>query len=67
MGQVIIVVQAGQTSQSDVQTALATIEFCPVKLLLLNQARGTKLDAYATGYKYGYGYGYGQEHGDQPA
>lgn len=67
MGQVIIVVQAGQTSQSDVQTALATIEFCPVKLMLLNQARGTKLDAYATGYKYGYGYGYGQEHGDQPA
>ncbi|MDZ5459394.1 XrtA-associated tyrosine autokinase [Azohydromonas lata] len=67
MGQVIIVVQAGQTSQSDVQTALATIEFCPVKLLLLNQARGTKLDAYATGYKYGYGYGYGQEHGDQAA
>jgi exopolysaccharide/PEP-CTERM locus tyrosine autokinase len=67
MGQVIVVVQAGHTSQSDVQTALATIEFCPVKLLLLNQARGTKLDAYATGYKYGYGYGYGQEHGDQPA
>jgi exopolysaccharide/PEP-CTERM locus tyrosine autokinase len=67
MGQIIVVVQAGHTSQSDVQTALATIEFCPVKLLLLNQARGSKLDAYATGYKYGYGYRYGQEHGDQPS
>jgi exopolysaccharide/PEP-CTERM locus tyrosine autokinase len=65
MGQVIMVVQAGRTSQSDVQTALATIEFCPVKLMILNQARSSKLDAYATGYKYGYGYGYGQDQGEQ--
>ena len=63
MGQVIMVVRAGHTSQSDVQAALSTIEFCPVKLLLLNQARSSKFDAYATGYKYGYGYG--QEQAEQ--
>ncbi|NML14396.1 tyrosine-protein kinase family protein [Azohydromonas sp. G-1-1-14] len=56
MGQIIMVVRAGRTSQSDVQAALATIEFCPVKLLLLNQARGNKFDTYASEYKYGYGY-----------
>jgi exopolysaccharide/PEP-CTERM locus tyrosine autokinase len=56
MGQVIMVVRAGHTSQSDVQTALSFIDFCPVKLLLLNQARSSKFDSYATSYKYGYGY-----------
>jgi Mrp family chromosome partitioning ATPase len=65
MGQVIMVVRAGHTSQADVQAALNTIEFCPVKLLLLNQARDSKFDAYATGYKYGYGYGYGQEQAEK--
>lgn len=55
MGQVVLVVQAGRTLQSEVRQALATIEACPVKLLLLNQARtGSK-----GGYGYGYGYGYG--------
>ncbi|WP_367184128.1 XrtA-associated tyrosine autokinase [uncultured Azohydromonas sp.] len=57
MGQVIMVVRAGHTSQSDVRAALDTIEFCPVKLLLLNQARSSKFDTYSTGHKYGYGYG----------
>ncbi|WP_157264938.1 XrtA-associated tyrosine autokinase [Azohydromonas aeria] len=66
MGQVIIVVQAGHTSQSDVQAALATIESCPVKLMLLNKARMSKLDAYTSGYGYGYGYGYGAGQGQQP-
>jgi hypothetical protein len=51
-----MVVRAGHTSQSDVQTALSYIDFCPVKLLLLNQARSSKFDSYATSYKYGYGY-----------
>ena len=57
MGQVIMVVRAGHTSQSDVRAALDTIEFCPVKLLLLNQARSSKFDPYSTGHKYSYGYG----------
>ncbi|WP_051243270.1 XrtA-associated tyrosine autokinase [Azohydromonas australica] len=65
MGQIVMVVRAGHTSQSDVQAALGTIEFCPVKLLVLNQARSSKFDTYSTGYKYGYGYGYGQEQAQQ--
>ena len=56
MGQVVVVVHAGKTLQADVQSALSTIENCPVRLLLLNRA-----EAAAEGsYGYGYGYGYGQ-------
>jgi len=44
--------------QSDVVQALATIEACPVKLMLLNQAK----TASKGGYDYGYGYGYGHSH-----
>jgi protein-tyrosine kinase len=56
MGQVVVVVHAGKTLQADVQSALATIEICPVRMLLLNRA-----EAAAEGsYGYGYGYGYGQ-------
>ena len=55
MGQIVIVVRAAKTLQSDVQTALATIEACPVRLLLLNRAQATA----EGGYGYGYGYGYG--------
>ena len=49
MGQIVVVVQAEKTLQSDVAQALATIESCPVKLMLLNQARtvfkgGTNMD-----------------------
>ena len=54
MGQVVVVVQAGRTLQSEVRHALATIEACPVKLMLLNQARSVSRE----GYEYGYGYGY---------
>lgn len=53
MGQVVMVVRAEQTLQSEVQAALATIEACPVRLLLLNQAH-VSADG---GYGYGYGYG----------
>ena len=55
MGQVIVVVHAGSTLQADVQSALATIESCPVRMLLLNRAQA----AGDGGYGYGYGYGYG--------
>lgn len=55
MGQVVVVVHAEKTVQSDVQAALATIDACPVRLLLLNRAHAT-VDG---GYGYGYGYGYG--------
>lgn len=39
MGQVVVVVQAGKTLHAELDQALATIEACPVKLLVLNQAR----------------------------
>jgi protein-tyrosine kinase len=55
MGQVVVVVQAERTLHSDVKQALAAIESCPVKLMMLNKARS----AAKEGYGYGYGYGYG--------
>jgi len=57
MGQVVLVVQAEKTLQADVQHALATIESCPVKMMLLNRVRTDSKGSYA----YGYGYGYGSE------
>ena len=53
MGQIVVVVQAARTTREDVRQALATIEDCPVKMLVLNQARNEGLD---TAYGYGYGY-----------
>lgn len=62
MGQVVVVVQAGRTLQSEVRHALATIDACPVKLMLLNQARTLSQE----GYEYGYGYGYRSANGSKP-
>lgn len=55
MGQIVFVVRAESTLQSDVKRALSTIESCPIKLMVLNQARAA--DEGANGYGYGYGYG----------
>ena len=63
MGQIVFVVRAGKTLQSAVEHALATIEACPTKMLLLNQVRPEKhsiYGEYGLGYGYGYGYGYGR-------
>ncbi len=59
MGQIVIVVHAEKTLQNDVQQALATIETCPVKLMVLNQAKAAAVGGYGYGYGQGYGYGYG--------
>jgi protein-tyrosine kinase len=64
MGQVVFVVRAGTTLQSAVQHALATIESCPVKMMLLNQTRvekGGEYGEYGLGYGYAYGHGYGHK------
>ena len=53
MGQIVMVVQAEKTLQSQVKHALTTIESCPIKLMVLNQVHGGDQDAH------GYGYGYG--------
>ena len=65
MGQVVMVVQAGKTLQSEVRQALSTIEACPVKLMLLNKASSLFKESY--GYGYGYGHGYEHEHGHEQA
>lgn len=57
MGQIVIVVHAENTAQAAVKQAVDAIEACPVKLMVLNQARQASTD----GYGYGYGYGYGHE------
>lgn len=54
MGQVVFVVAAEQTLQNVMKEALATIESCPVKYLVLNQVR----EGATVGSGYGYGYKY---------
>lgn len=63
MGQIIVVVHAEKTAQSAVQQALAAIETCPVKMMLLNQASPNAAGGYGYGYGYGYGDGYGYGYG----
>jgi exopolysaccharide/PEP-CTERM locus tyrosine autokinase len=54
MGQIVFVVRAEETPQAAVKEALGTIESCPIKLMVLNQAKNIENVAY--GYQYGYGY-----------
>jgi exopolysaccharide/PEP-CTERM locus tyrosine autokinase len=63
MGQIVVVVHADRTLQSSVYQALATIESCPLKLMVLNKARGGTTGTYGEGYGYDYGYGYGYGYG----
>ena len=56
-----MVVQADKTLQSDVQQALATIEACPVKLMLLNKVSADTKGSYGYGYGYGSSSGYGRK------
>jgi receptor protein-tyrosine kinase len=51
MGQIVVVVEADQTTSNTVKQALATVERCPVVMTLLNKARNSDMAAY-----YGYGY-----------
>lgn len=54
MGQVIVVVEAERTTHGVLESALSTVETCPVVLTLLNKAREGDGGSY-----YGY-YGYGR-------
>lgn len=60
MGQIVFVVHAETTLQHDVRSALATIESCPIKLLVLNAATTARQGAY------GYGYGYKHDNAREP-
>ena len=57
MGQIIVVVQSGETTQAAVKEAVSTIESCPLKMMVLNKATQSTSDRYGYGYAYGYGYG----------
>ena len=57
MGQIVVVVQAGATTQAAVREAVSTIESCPLKMMVLNQATQSASERYGYGYAYGYGYG----------
>ena len=54
MGQVLLVVEAERTTHGTLESALSTIESCPVVLTMLNKAAGAEHGSY-----YGY-YGYGE-------
>jgi len=58
MGQIVVVVQSGETAQAAVKEAVSTIESCPLKMMVLNQATQSASDRYGYGYAYGYGHGY---------
>ena len=57
MGQIVVVVQSGETTQAAVREAVATIDACPLKMMVLNKATQSASDRYGYGYAYGYGYG----------
>ncbi len=64
MGQIVLVVEAERTTHATVKQALATIEACPVKLMVLNKSRQRGPGSY---YGYAYGYGYGDKARDEAA
>lgn len=58
MGQVVMVVEAGRTSQEAVNEALSYLEVCDIVNLLMNKTEAmVGMDGYG-GYGYGYGYGH---------
>lgn len=64
MGQVVLVVEAERTTHAQVRQALATIEPCPIRMMVLNKSRQNSVGGY---YGYGYGYGQGLEHNPEAA
>lgn len=57
MGQIVMVVHAGQTAEAAVKEAIGTIDACPVKMMVLNQVRQAAPEGYGYGYSFAYGYG----------
>ncbi len=56
MGQIVMVVEADSTTQSEVTQALEMLENCPIVLMVLNKASRTEVGSY---YGYGAYGGYG--------
>ena len=61
MGQLVMVVESGKTTHAAVKQALATVEACPVKLMMLNKSTTAGEGSYYGYHAFkGYGhYGYG--------
>jgi protein-tyrosine kinase len=58
MGQIVLVVHAGHTTEAAVKEAIAAIDSCPVKMTILNQVRQSAAEGYGYGYSLSYGYGH---------
>ena len=52
MGQVVVVVEAGRTTHAALESALATVESCPVVHTMLNKAPESKVGSYYGAYGY---------------
>ena len=50
MGQVVLVVEAERTTHAALESALSTVESCPVVYALLNKAPESKVGSYYTAY-----------------
>jgi receptor protein-tyrosine kinase len=57
VGQIVMVVEAGRTTEAALKEALTRIESCRNVGLLLNKIEGSGLGYGSYGYGYGYGYG----------
>lgn len=53
MGQVVVVVEAGRTTHAVLESALATLESCPVVHTMLNKAPESRVGSYYGAYGYG--------------
>jgi protein-tyrosine kinase len=54
MGQVVVVVEAERTTHGALETALATVESCPVVMTMLNKASTSDAGSYYGYYAYGH-------------
>ena len=52
MGQVVVVVEAGRTTHAALESALATVESCPVVHTMLNKAPESTVGSYYGAYAY---------------
>jgi protein-tyrosine kinase len=53
MGQVVVAVEAQRTTQGALESALSTVESCPVVYTLLNKTPESKVGSYHGSYAYG--------------
>jgi len=53
MGQVVVVVEAERTTHGTLESALSTVESCPVVLTMLNKSRDEGSGSYYGYYRYG--------------